>query len=96
MIVKVDIGGVWVSFGLPGTTGPSPFYPYLLVADPVQEATSDTAATTSCALFLKAQELIGLDVQRPIAFINDSGEEVFSGLISRIEYENTIIITAEA
>lgn len=96
MLIQVDIGGVWVSFVFPGQTSIEPFYPYLVSIEPLQEATSDTSATASCALSLKAKDLIGLNVQRPVRFVADNGDISFVGLISRLEYADDIKIAAEA
>lgn len=96
MLLQVDIGGVWVSFGYPGDSGAEPFFPYLVSMEPVQEARSDIAASASCSLSLKAKDLIGLNVQRPVRFVADDGEVPFAGLIARLEYNNDIQLTAEA
>lgn len=96
MLIQVEIGGIWISFVRPGQTGPEPYFPYLVNVDPISQATSDTAASATCALALKAKELIGLNVQRPIRFVADNGETPFEGLIGRLEYENDIKITVEA
>lgn len=96
MMVQVDIGGVDVTFVNPGVAGPAPSYPYLLAVERVQEATNDAAASTSFTLSIPAKRLIGLNLLRPVAMLDDNGEVLMEGLIGKILYGVDITITVEA
>lgn len=97
MIIKVNVGGVLISFGESGSpVKPEPFYPYLLNVDAIQDSTGDELGATSFSLHLLAQRFIGLNLRRKVEFWNDDLTEMrFAGIIGRIAYNESINITVE-
>lgn len=98
MIVRVDCGGLWVYFGLPqAPVIAEPFYPYLEAVEPIAEANGQESASASFTLSRAATDLIDLNVRREVTILDDElEEELFSGLIGRISYTESINVTAEA
>lgn len=97
MIVRVNIGGIWVNFGFPqGLSQPTPFYAYLIEVEPIADATGDETGSTAFILSLKAKDLIGLELRGDVEILDAAGGVVFSGLIGRLAYSEQLRVTVEA
>lgn len=97
MIVKIDIGGTYMHCGeLSSPYKPVPFYPYLLAIDPVRQATGDETASASFILSLQAQELLNLTVRNHVEVLDNEGNTLFSGVMSKLVYTTVITCSAEA
>jgi hypothetical protein len=96
MIIKVDIGGVMVSFGTPGApVRPEPFYPYLLSVGSIQDNRGDETGNAEFLLHLKAKPLIWINLRRKVQMLTDELEVVFEGYIGRVSYNEGINVTVE-
>lgn len=97
MLVRVNIGGVWLYFGYPQSKSqPMPFFPYLLDIDPIADSTGDETGATAFLLALKAKDLIGLELRSDVEILNPEGTVIFAGLIGRVAYSEQLRVTVEA
>lgn len=97
MIARMLLGGVWVHFGRPqAVLQPIPFYPYLIDAEPIADATGEETASTAFTLVLKAQPLVGLALRGSVELLDDFGKVIFAGVVGRVAYSEQLRITVEA
>lgn len=97
MLVQMDIGGVWVTFGEPlSPNKPEPFYPYLLDIDPIQDTTGDETGAVAFVLHIKAKDLVYLNVRRDAKVLQDDLSLKFEGVVRTIAYTEHIRIGIEA
>lgn len=97
MLVKVNIGDVWVTFGEPlSPNKPAPFYPYLLDIDSIQDTVGEETGAVAFVLHVKAKDLIYLNVRRPVQLLDDDLTLRFEGVIRTIKYAEHIRIGVEA
>lgn len=97
MIVKINIGGVWVSFGYPSSEEkPEPFYPHLISVDRIQEDTGAESGSANFILALRSKELLGIVMRREVKIYNRELELQFEGLLSKLIYTDVLTATVEA
>lgn len=97
MIAKINIGGVWVSFGYPqAPLKPEPFYPYLLQLPPIQEANGQETGSASFELTLQAKDLLSVHMRRPVEIYDSALELQFKGLLAELRYGATINAKVES
>jgi len=96
MIVRINLGGSLVHFGVAGSVlQPAPFYPYLLSVGSLQDNTGEETGNFECKLHLKAKPLVWLNLRRKVELLNPKGEIVFEGYLGRISYNEDINLTVE-
>lgn len=97
MLVKMDIGGVWVTFGEPNSPNkPAPFYPYLVETQNISDTTGDQTGSTSFTLTLQAKTLVHINVRRRAQVLSDELEVRFNGIVRSIAYGDYIDVGVEA
>lgn len=98
MLLKINIGGVWVYIGRANAVvRPSPFFPYLLEVSEIAEPVGSETGTATAVVDLRMLQHLDLNVRRPVEIRDkDNTGSLFTGVLSRLTYTDTIALTIES